>query len=154
MPTELHQLIVFYLCAALRNLGAGKPPGLALMSPFRVRVSPTKYREPDVLFMLNENRDRRSDRFWDGADLVVEVVSEDDPLRDLETKRIEYALAGIREYWIVDPRDRTIRVLFLELDAIQYRESGCYSDGQTAVSVLLTELQVNVSTVFNQQQAQ
>jgi Uma2 family endonuclease len=44
MPTELHQLIVFYICAVLRNLGAGKPPGLALMSPFRVRVSPTKYR--------------------------------------------------------------------------------------------------------------
>jgi Uma2 family endonuclease len=154
MPTELHQLIVFYLCAALRNLGAGKPPGLALMSPFRVRVSPTKYREPDVIFMLNENRDRRSDRFWDGADLVVEVVSEDDPQRDLETKRIEYALAGIREYWIVDPRDRTIRVLTLELEATEYCESGCYCDGQTAASVLLTEFQVNVSTVFDQQPAQ
>ena len=35
---------------------------------------------------------------------MVEVVSEDDPGRDLVTKRLEYAQAGIPEYWIVDPR--------------------------------------------------
>lgn len=153
MPTELHQLIAFYLCTVLRNLGAGSSPGLSLMAPFRVRISPTKYREPDVIFMLNENRDRRSDQFWDGADLVVEVVSEDDPQRDLETKRIEYALAGITEYWIIDPRDRTIRVLTLDSDSTKYLEAGLYCDGQTAASVLLDEFQVNVSKVFDQQQA-
>ncbi len=153
MPTELHQLIVYYLCSALRNLGAGTSPGLALMSPFRVRVSPTKYREPDVIFMLNEHRDRRNDRFWDGADLVVEVVSEDDPQRDLETKRNEYALAGISEYWIVDPRDRTIRVLTLDMDTTEYCESGRYGDGQIAASLLLDEFQVSVSTLFDQPQA-
>lgn len=153
VPTELHQLIAFYLCTALRNLGNENPPGIALLSPFRVRVSPTKFREPDVMFMLNEHRDRRSERYWDGADLVMEVVSEDDPQRDLETKRIEYAQAKIKEYWIVDPRDRTITVLAMDENSGQYSESGHYSDGQLAISVLLGGLRVDVSTVFNQRQS-
>ena len=40
---------------------------------------------------------------WTGADLVIEVVSPDDPDLDLVVKRQEYAQAGIPEYWIVDP---------------------------------------------------
>lgn len=150
MPTELHQLIAFYLCSVLRNLGDGNPPGLAVMAPFRVRVSAAKYREPDVVFMLYSHRQRRGEQFWDGADLVIEVVSEDDPLRDLETKRVEYAEAGIAEYWIVDPRDRTISVLTLEAGADQYREAGRYVDGQRVSSVLLEDFQVEVKSVFDQ----
>ena len=50
---------------------------------------------------------RCQDRYWLGADLVVEVVSPDRPERDLVDKRIDYAVrqAGIPEYWVVDPRD-------------------------------------------------
>jgi Uma2 family endonuclease len=36
----------------------------------------------------------------------MEVVGEDDPDRDLVTKRVECAQAGICEYWLLDPRDR------------------------------------------------
>ena len=101
VPTELHQLIAFYFCNLLRQYDQENQVGLALMAPFRVRVAPDRFREPDVVFMLHENRDRRNSQYWDGADLVVEVVSEDDPNRDLLTKRAEYAHARIPEYWIV-----------------------------------------------------
>lgn len=150
MPTELHQLIAFYMCASLRNLGDGNPPGIAVMAPFRVRVTPTKFREPDVAFMLHKHRERRHEQFWEGADVVVEVVSEDDPNRDLETKRVEYAKAGITEYWIVDPRDRSVLVLTLDAEAEEYREKGRYGVGETASSALLEEFQVDVRAVFEQ----
>ena len=32
---------------------------------------------------------------------------------DYEDKRIDYALAGILDYWIVDPEDRIVTVLGL-----------------------------------------
>lgn len=150
MPTELHQLIAFYLCSILRSLGSGGPPGLAVLAPFRVRVSPSKFREPDVAFMLHEHGERRNQRFWDGADLVIEIVSEDDPERDFETKRAEYAKAGIPEYWIVDPRDRTIYVLVLAGDSAEYLEAGKYIDGDIACSVLLQDFRFEVSSVFDQ----
>jgi len=153
VPTELHQLIVQYLYRMLFGLGSGSPPGVALTAPFRVRLSPGRFRQPDVMFMLNEHRARRSNQFWEGADLVIEVVSDDDPNRDLVVKRAEYAQARIAEYWIVDPRDRSLRVLTLDGDSAgTYREVGCYVDGQTAQSILLAELSVDVSRAFDQPQ--
>jgi hypothetical protein len=76
-----------------------------------------KFREPDIVFLLAQHADRRGNKYWRGADLVMEVVSEDDPDRDLVTKRVEYAQAGICEYWLLDPRDRTVTVLALDAAA-------------------------------------
>ena len=64
--------------------------------------------------MLKQNADRISDEFWERADLVMEVVSPEKPERDYVTKRLDYAEAGIPEYWIVDPRTKTVEVLKLE----------------------------------------
>ncbi len=100
--------------------------------------------------MLDKNRDRRQNQFWDGADLVVEVVSDDDPNRDLVTKPDECARSEIGEYWIVDPRDRTIRELSLTPGAVEYRDAGCFAAGQIAHSVLLGEFNVSVDEVFEQ----
>jgi len=46
---------------------------------------------------------------------VVEIVSPDDPDRDLVEKVADYAEAGIPEYWIVNPNTATISVLRLVL---------------------------------------
>src|SRR5438067_877091 len=89
MPTTEHQRIVRYLFGLLAAF-AGGALGEALFAPLRVRLRPGKFREPDVVFMLTQNRHRISNDFWDGADLAIEVVSEDDPERDRVTKRAEY----------------------------------------------------------------
>ncbi len=149
MPTELHQAIVFFLCLQLRNFAEPSDLGIALLAPFKVRLWAGKFREPDVLFMLKKNRARRSQRVWDGADLVIEVVSEDDTRRDLVEKREEYAKAGIPEYWIVDPRDRSITVLTLYAPQRTYHQAVRTTDGQTAQSVLLEGFEVEVQTVFD-----
>lgn len=75
-----------------------------LFAALRLRVRPGKYREPDLLVLRNANDPRGEDRFWLGAELVLEVVSPDKPDRDLVTKRADYAEGAIPEYWIVDPR--------------------------------------------------
>ena len=112
MPTMVHQRIVRYLIGLLLSLVGNR--GEVLFAPLRVRLRSGKFREPDVLFMLAEHADRMNNEFWEGADLVMEIVNEDDPERDLQTKRLEYAEAGIPEYWIVDPRMKTVTVLKLE----------------------------------------
>ena len=75
-----------------------------------------------------------------------EVVSEDDRRRDLETKRREYAQAGIPEYWIIDP-ERS-RVVVLTLAGSRYRVHGEFTPGSRASSVLLPGLALEVSAVF------
>jgi len=113
-----------------------------------VRVCKGKYREPDVIFMLTEHADRIGEDFWQGADLVMEVVSDDPESRerDLVKKRKDYASAGIAEYWIIDPHDRQIMVLKLAGKA--YAAHGEYAAGARAESALLNGFAVDVSEVF------
>jgi Uma2 family endonuclease len=98
--------------------------------------------------MLAEHRDREHETFFDGADLVIEVVSEDDPARDLVTKRREYAQAGIPEYWIIEPQTEMMSVL--RLDQGEYIEYGRFGRGTTAASALLAELAIDVTHMFDQ----
>jgi Uma2 family endonuclease len=148
MPTELHQLIVLFLYRRLFDFVTPKRLGIVVTAPLRVQIADGKFREPDVVLMLARHADRRGNRFWRGADLAIEVVSEDDPDRDLVTKRAEYAQAGIQEYWIVDPRDQTILVLTLDHAANAYAEAGRHAAGDTVRSVLLDGFSIPVSEVF------
>jgi Uma2 family endonuclease len=147
MPTLLHQFIVEYLFEAIKAYLAGKNQGRALFAPLPIRLGKDKYREPDVIFLKN-HRLTNLRKQPEGADLVMEVVSEgeENRLRDLEIKRGEYAAAGIAEYWIVDPREGRITVLTLEGQT--YREHGVFGPGTVATSVSLPGFEVAVDKVF------
>lgn len=66
--------------------------------------------------------------------------------RDLCCKRDDYARAGIQEYWIVDPLDKSVCVL--QLDGQGYREHGKYYSGEIAASAVLKGLEINCSTIW------
>jgi Uma2 family endonuclease len=147
MPGLLHQSIVRFLFLLLHEFVVARALGEVHFAPLWVRVAPKKIREPDIVFL-------RPHRLGDlhapvkGADLAVEVVSGDSAARkrDLQTKRREYARAGIPEYWIVDPQERLIRVLTLK--GKTYRQHGCFTAGSQATSVLLSGFSVSVDEVF------
>ena len=146
MPTQSHQFLVLYLYHALFTFLAQNPVGTVLLAPLRVRLWAGKHREPDVVFMLAVHEERRGEQYWDGADLVMEVISPDDRRRDLVTKRHEYAQAGIPEYWVVDPQAQQITVLALA--GKRYAEHGVFGLGETAVSRLLPGFAVEITAVF------
>ena len=100
--------------------------------------------------MRSDHAARISDPFWDGADLVMEIVSEDDRRRDLEIKREEYAQAGIPEYWIVDPQEEMITVLVLKPRKKTYMVHGVFGKGDRATSKLLPGFSVDVTTAVTQ----
>ena len=148
MPTMSHQLMVAYLYGHLLAYCSARSAGLVLFAPLRVCVRPGKFREPDVVFMQAEHAGRCGEYFWDGADLVMEVVSDDDRRRDLETKRREYAQAKIPEYWIVDPLEGRITVLRLDEDRPSYVEHGVFPRGERAASHLLPGFEVDVTAAL------
>ena len=144
-PTRAHQKILKFLFLAFFNFFDARG-GEVLFAPLRVRIRPGKYREPDLLLLLSGSDPRAQGRFWDGADLALEVVSEDKPERDLVDKRGDYAEAKVPEYWIVNPQNETITVL--ELQGHAYLEAGVYRRGESARSVL-KEFSVDVAAVFD-----
>ncbi len=147
MPMPYHQLIAHYFWSLLHAYVTSKGLGYVLMAPLPVRLGPGTFREPDIGF-FRPHQIPNVKRQPQGADLVVEVVSEgyENRKRDLETKRVDYAKAGIAEYWIIDPEERRISVL--TLDGLSYREHGVFTPGTQATSVLLPGFQIDVSAAF------
>jgi Uma2 family endonuclease len=147
MPTDEHQRIVLFLYRALYAFLAARGLGIVLVAPLRLRLRTGRYREPDLLLLLSANDPRRSNRYWTGADLVLEVVSPDDPQRDLVRKRREYARAGVPEYWIVNPASE--QILVLRLAGTAYVEHGVFTRGTQANSALLEGFTVAVAAVLD-----
>jgi Uma2 family endonuclease len=149
MPTTSHQMMVAFLYGLLLSFVTRRKLGTALFAALPVRLRREKFREPDVVFMLKEHTRRIGEEFWEGADLVMEVVSgsRKDRRRDLVIKRKEYARAGISEYWIVDPLEE--RVIIMQLEGRRYKIHGKFSKGQTASSALLSGFSVDVNELFS-----
>ena len=144
MPTRQHQAISRFLFLAL--LALVQPlGGTVFYAPLRVRIAPGRFREPDLVLLLDVNDPRNQNAFWLGADFVVETVSPDYVERDTVIKRADYAAAGIPEYWIVNPEEQTIAVLKLK-DGV-YIAHGVFGRGEIATSALLRGFTVSVDAV-------
>src|SRR5207253_691059 len=147
MPTPFHQRIAQFLYELLKAFVVARKLGEVFMAPLPVRLWHGKLREPDVLF-VRPGRIHNPHRPPEGADLAIEVVSEgeENRARDLVTKRQEYYLARVEEYWIVDPQER--RIIVLVPGEGGYRVSGEFTLGMTAVSVLLPGFTVSVEATL------
>lgn len=114
MPTDKHHAILRFLFRIFDALMM-QTGGTVFFAALRLQIRLRVYREPDLMLLLAKDDPRRQNRYWLGADLVVEIVSPDDPDRDLVEKVADYAEAGIPKYWIVNPNTATISVLRLVL---------------------------------------
>lgn len=146
MPSLAHQRILLWVFDLIRQHIHGRIGAEVFFSGYPALIRPRTLREPDVLLVLDEHAHGKLSNYTRHVDLAVEIVSPDDPDRDYVDKRADYAQAGIREYWIVDPKLELLTVLKLEGQA--YREAGVFRRGDVFASLLLPDLHVNVEQVF------
>ena len=152
MPDSLHQAIILIVANLFIAYSKQDAAARTKVAPFKVWLNDRKYREPDVCFMKGEHADRRFKDHWMGADLVVEIISESNRDHDEQTKRREYAEAGIPEYWIIDPEGRVVEVLALAGNS--YISKGVFGAGMTALSATLAGFAVDVDELFKLAEAQ
>jgi Uma2 family endonuclease len=148
MPTEIHESLVQFLFFALHQFIERQQLGKVYFSGIRLRIRPSRIRLPDVIFLRKDHYHVRHNRIWEGADLVMEVVSDDpkDRQRDYKEKLEDYAQANISEYWIADPERRS--VIVHRLHEGRYVVHGDFNVGQQATSVLLPGFGVDVGQLF------
>ena len=146
-PTYSHQSLVRFLFLQLDRAAQQTHRGEASFAPCPIRLWESRFREPDVFFLSSERVARREDP-PQGAEIVIEVLSQGQTNRDrdLVTKRNDYAKAQIPEYWIVDPEQTRVTV-FVLVDG-DYVVHGEFTTGLTATSVFLPEFSVNVTDLF------
>lgn len=131
MPTHTHQTVIEFLHILLGLFVRLHQMGLVRIAAYPMRAKEGgSGREPDVLFVTNEHMDRVTEKQLKGpADLAVEVVSDDSTTRDRRDKFSEYEEAGIREYWIIDPRPNRHRAAFYVLDEEGHYQPAPVNDG-------------------------
>jgi Uma2 family endonuclease len=80
-------------------------------------------------------------------DLIVEVVSPTGMRRDFEWKLAIYAQYGVREYWIVDPKNRTVDIWTSGESPLDKRRVVA-GDGVISESAALPGLIIPLAEVF------
>ena len=146
-PTVLHQLVVWRLGTHLFNFVKQHNLGLVVGAPIDVYFSETETYQPDLIFISKDRLIIVTEQKVMGApDLVVEVLSPATGYYDLTKKRRVYQTSGVKEYWIVDPTEKTVEVLANVGDAFESAEST--PQQTSAVSRLLDGFEVELATLF------
>jgi len=128
-PTSAHQRISGNLFAQLYVFLQGKPCKV-FYAPFDVRLDPgagdDSVVQPDILVICDMSK--ITDSGCDGApDMVVEILSPSTASKDMLLKHRKYLQACVREYWVVDPQLKIVRVHVLKdgrYDYIDYLETS------------------------------
>lgn len=68
---------------------------------------------PDVMIVCDREKIQRNG-VYGAPDLVVEVLSPSTAKNDRMHKKTVYGACGVREYWLVDPENRTIEQYLLQ----------------------------------------
>ena len=146
-PNVAHQKALFRIARLVEDFVLERGLGGVFIAPTDVVLSDTNVVQPDVIFVSKERMSVVGDANIQGApDLVIEIVSPNNPERDLVRKRDIYARHGVGEYWIVDPEARSIRVMALE--GSTYSIIGEYEAGDKLTSPTLKGLRLEVEGVF------
>lgn len=104
--------------------------------------------QPDVLFIASERVPEPGVAgFASVPDLIVEVISPYTARTDRVVKFTAYEQAGVREYWLVDPRTRSVEVYALSEQGT-YDMGGQYTPGEVAASAVLSGLSLSVHELF------
>lgn len=129
-PTPLHQSILLLVAFQIKDYLEDHPVGevfveLDVNLGSSGRGGDLVYR-PDVMFFSAGRLPTGLKKVNIVPDLVVEVGSPGSRLSDHERKKADYERAGVREYWIIDPEEKTMT--FMRMDGGRYVEIEAVED--------------------------
>lgn len=123
-PSQIHQSISMQLSTVINNYILRKKGSCSIFSaPFDVKLSdkPLIIVQPDIMIICDKNK--LDGKRCNGApDFIIEIVSPGNPADDYIRKLYYYKNYGVREYWIVDPRRKTVTINYFESNivSVQY----------------------------------
>ena len=113
-PMYNHNHIAFNIAVLFSNYLRGKPCTVVPDGTDLYLTEEDRF-VPDVMVVCDRDKIRR-DGVHGAPDLVVEVLSPSTMRNDRMRKKEVYQACGVREYWLVDPENRTIEQYLLQDD--------------------------------------
>lgn len=115
-PSQVHQTMLTELLVSIRSYLKKKGGDCSVFpAPFDVKLSDTPFTivQPDIMIVCD--KDKLDGNRCNGApDFIIEIVSPGNPSDDYIRKLYYYKNYGVREYWIVDPKRKSITVNYFE----------------------------------------
>ncbi len=144
-PSQDHQTISTELTTILNSyIKNHKDTCRVFHAPFDVQLSnePLTIVQPDLMIVCD--RDKLDGKRCNGApDFIIEIVSPGNPADDYIRKLYYYKNAGVREYWIVDPRRKMVTVNYFEGNMLNIQ----YSFDSTIKVNIYDDLLINFSDI-------
>jgi Uma2 family endonuclease len=151
-PSMKHQRIVTRLTRDIAN-ALWKTPCQVFVAPFDVRLTRTRNDkevttvvQPDLCVICDPSK--LDDRGCIGApDLIIEILSPGNSRTEMKDKFELYQEAGVLEYWVVSPIEKTIQIWTLNEQGI-YFSLQPKVEGDIATTPIIPNLEVDVTEVF------
>lgn len=143
--SQIHQSILLELSTLLNSyIKSRKGDCKVFPAPFDVKLAdnPLTIVQPDIMIVCD--KDKLDGKRCNGApDFIIEIVSPGNPSDDYIRKAYYYKNYGVREYWIVDPKRRTVTVNYFECDIL----SVTYSFASTIKVNIYDDLYIDFSRI-------
>ena len=142
-----HQVISIRLVESILKFNAQRHAGMVLYAPVDVCLEATETYQPDIIFITRDRLHIIEPARVNGApDLVVEILSPSTAYYDLREKFKVYARCGVKEYWIVDPHDKSVEVH--EGKEGKFKQIMRVEGEGKAESVVLEGFEVEIKYIF------
>ncbi len=146
-PSQMHQSILLELSTLLNTYIKRKRGDCKVfLAPFDVLLSdnPLTIVQPDIMIVCDKNK--LDEKRCNGApDFIIEIVSPSNPSDDYIRKLYYYKNTGIREYWIIDLRRKTVTINYFEKNLLNIQ----YSFESTIKVNIYDDLYINFSDIAN-----
>jgi Uma2 family endonuclease len=149
-PAPQHQFSSFEVSFRFSSFVRENGLGLILTAPLEVKLprglaSPV---QPDVMYFRTGNEPNWEMSAYEGVpDLIVEILSPRTRRLDRTVKLQAYQDAGVPEYWLIDPWDRTVVVHVLGPN-LRYTELCRGGEGDRVRSSILPGFDLEVAGLF------
>jgi Uma2 family endonuclease len=146
-PNVKHQEIVGHVYSLIREHLRGKPCK-PFMAPLDIVLDDINIVEPDVFVVCDQ--DKITDKNIKGApDLVIEVLSPSNIIKDRRTKKWLYEQHGVKEFIIISPMEESAERYWL-VDG-KYGLPELYNWDESFYSNLFPELLFDLRVIFDKQ---
>lgn len=147
-PNTNHQKVSMSLIFKIRQYIEIKKKGILFHAPTDIYFDERNVFQPDLIYVDDQHASIIREKGIEGVpDLIIEIISPSNSYIDRYIKKGKYAQFGVKEYWIVDPANKTLEVFSLD----QGQEYGLFlflAEGGEVKSALLKDLSFELKEIF------
>jgi Uma2 family endonuclease len=148
-PSDHHQAVLVALAAGFYNFFKGTPCKVR-PAPYDVRLfysadeTDDTVVQPDLSVICDETK-RGPEGCRGAPDMVVEILSPSNTAAEMTRKFDLYRQAGVREYWMVFPEEKTVHAYNFQGDRVTSRT---YGSASVAEAEIFPDLKIALEPVF------